>query len=137
MRKINAIVVHHTASPGALTDIAKVTSWHKQRGFSTIGYHFFINWDGSVEAGRPVARVGAHVKGNNANTIGICLSGNFEIEQPMPAQLQALETLLMQLFEDFPGAELKCHCDFISAATLCPGKNLRGLVWQMKEKFEK
>ena len=51
MRKIDAIVVHHTASSGALTDITKVISWHKQRGFSTIGYHFFINWDGSVETG--------------------------------------------------------------------------------------
>ena len=137
MRKINAIVIHHTASNGALTDITQVTNWHKARGFGTIGYHFFIGWDGSVETGRPLSRVGAHVKGENSNTIGICLSGNFELEKPMPAQLQALEKLLMQLFETFPEAVLKCHCDFISAATLCPGKNLRQLVWQMKEKFEK
>jgi N-acetylmuramoyl-L-alanine amidase len=135
MRKINNIVIHHTASPGHTTDMAKVTGWHKERGFKTIGYHYFIPVTGEALVGRPISQIGAHVAGKNNDSIGICLAGNFEVEQPTPAQLGSLEILLINLFEQFPEAKLIGHCDI--GITLCPGKSLRKIVWQLKEKYDK
>jgi len=135
MRSIKNIVIHHTASKLSTTNIEMVTEWHKLRGFNTIGYHYFIPASGELQTGRPESKIGAHVAGKNSDSIGICLAGNFESEQPMPAQLHALENILLVLFEKYPDAKLVGHCDL--AATLCPGKNLRKIVWQLKEKYEK
>ena len=61
MRKINKIVIHCTATPeGREHDVADITRWHKARGFNTIGYHFLIHIDGTIETGRSIKKPGAH-----------------------------------------------------------------------------
>ena len=57
--------------------IAEITSWHRARKFRTIGYHWIIDRSGEVLPGRPETEQGAHVKGHNRNTLGICLIGGF------------------------------------------------------------
>ena len=57
--------------------VAEIDRWHKDRGWSGIGYHWVIDRDGRFAAGRPESQVGAHVKGRNTGTIGICLLGGF------------------------------------------------------------
>ena len=54
---------------------AEIDRWHKARGWRGFGYHWLIDRDGHVIAGRPESMIGAHVKGHNAGTIGICLVG--------------------------------------------------------------
>ena len=87
MRKINKIIVHCSDSPQGRGDTAKdIDLWHKQRGFKRtyegktyhIGYHFVLLEDGFIEAGRPLEISGAHCKGHNADSIGICLIGKNE-----------------------------------------------------------
>jgi len=49
-------------------------------GWSDIGYHAVIMLDGTLELGRPLERSGAHVKGHNRNTIGVCYIGGVEAD---------------------------------------------------------
>ena len=90
MRKIDSIWVHCTAS--AWGDLDEITRWHKQRGWSDLGYHYLITnifptyssykdgppegeFDGALWIGRPIVRMGSHVRGQNAHSIGIAMVG--------------------------------------------------------------
>lgn len=77
MRPISSIIIHCSDTPASM-DIGahEIDTWHKLRGWLCIGYHFVVRRGGSVELGRPIAMVGAHCYGNNANSIGICLVGS-------------------------------------------------------------
>lgn len=135
MREIKKIIIHHTASPQKTTTWDLIDAAHKKNGWSGIGYHYLILWSGLITVGRPEAKVGAHVKGKNSDSIGICVAGNFEEEQPLPAQLISLETIILDLFEKYPDAELSWHRE--EAVTLCPGKNLLPFLRSLKEKIQK
>lgn len=76
MSDIRWIVVHCSATPAKM-DIGRreIDLWHRQRGFTQIGYHFVIRRDGSIEAGRPIELPGAHAQGYNEYSYGICLVG--------------------------------------------------------------
>lgn len=80
MREIDEIILHCTATPpGREVDIAEVRRWHTQgRNWSDVGYHYLIQLDGSLQAGRPLERQGAHVKGRNETTVGICYVGGLD-----------------------------------------------------------
>lgn len=83
MRHINEVIIHCSDTPpkwmqGAKLDdqIAEIRRWHvEERGWSDIAYHYIIGRDGSVGFGRPLETAGAHTKGHNANSIGVCLIG--------------------------------------------------------------
>ena len=81
MRTITLLVVHCTATPaGRPVGRDTVDSWHRQRGWSGIGYHYLVSLDGIVETGREEARVGAHCQHHNAHSIGICYVGGTDRE---------------------------------------------------------
>ena len=82
MRKINKIIVHCSATPeGRNVLISEVKRWHvEERGWSDIGYHFVIELDGSVRIGRPIEIKGAHSKGNNHDSIGVCYIGGVDLD---------------------------------------------------------
>ena len=74
MRKINRIVVHCSATPPDLdVGVYEIDHWHRERGFNSIGYHEIIRRNGFLEMGRPLKTIGAHVKGYNEDSIGICI----------------------------------------------------------------
>lgn len=56
-------------------DVSVMDKWHRQRGWSGVGYHFFIKKDGTLQAGRHLERVPAAQAGHNRGTIAICLHG--------------------------------------------------------------
>ena len=76
MRDIDTIIIHCSATPPKM-DIGASTidQWHRGRGWDAIGYHYVIRRDGKLEHGRPIQKQGAHAKGHNANSIGICMVG--------------------------------------------------------------
>ena len=75
-RKIDKIIVHCSATkPSHDIDVKEVDKWHKKRGWSGIGYHFFIKRGGQIEIGRSLEKQGAHTKGHNKSSIGICYAG--------------------------------------------------------------
>ena len=125
MRKITDIIVHCSATPeGKPFNVADIDRWHRQRGFAQIGYHYVIYLDGSVHTGRPIATIGAHCAGHNANSIGVCYIGGLSADGKRPkdtrtdAQKQSLIALLRQLRAQFPNAVIHGHRDY--AAKACP-----------------
>ena len=75
-RSISEIIVHCSATPeGKDYPIDTIRQWHKERGFSDIGYHYVVHLDGRVEDGRDVNIAGAHCSGHNSRSIGICYIG--------------------------------------------------------------
>jgi len=104
VRQITHIVMHCTATP-ATADIgaADVDRWHRDRGWSGIGYHFVIRRNGVVEKGRDLERAGAHVAGFNSRSIGISLAGGVASNGQTPvdnftdAQMEAARDLVLDL----------------------------------------
>lgn len=96
------VVVHHSADArrDAVAAMRVVQAWHEASGSDDVGYHVFIDREGTVwqgrdtpgpggaEGGRQV--VGAHAKGWNAGTFGVCLLGDLTRERPTAAAIDAL-----------------------------------------------
>lgn len=126
MRTINEIIVHCSATPeGQNVTAADIRRWHTVgNGWSDIGYHFVVRLDGTVEPGRLLAQTGAHCRGHNARSVGICYVGGLAADghtpkdTRTPAQRAALLTLLKELKQQFPGAAIHGHRDF--AVKACP-----------------
>jgi len=76
MRKLDTIIVHCSfTKPNQDIGSKEIREWHLERGWSDIGYHYVIRRDGGVEIGRDIRRPGAHARGHNSRSIGICLVG--------------------------------------------------------------
>lgn len=126
LKRVDYLVVHCSATPPRLnwsaSDIDRV---HREQGWEAIGYHYVIRRDGTVEKGRPDTAQGAHARGVNARSLGICMIGgvddkmrpedNFTAEQ-----YTALRTLLGQLKAKYPAAEIIGHRDVPGTRKACP-----------------
>jgi N-acetylmuramoyl-L-alanine amidase len=113
---IRKLIVHHTASANQPSSPASVVRFVEQyhatgKGFSDTGYNFLIDHRGNIYEGRAARRyatneaitgednkgwgvVGAHAKGHNAGSCGICLIGNFDNATPTDAALSSLVWLM-------------------------------------------
>lgn len=90
-REIKFIVVHCSDSDVIRHDSVEVIrKWHLARGFDDIGYHYIITKDGVIHRGRDIEQVGAHVKGYNKDSIGICLTGRRKFSKEQFASLRNL-----------------------------------------------
>ena len=115
----NRVIIHHSVSHDV--GVETIHQWHLDNGWFGIGYHFCIRENGDIEKGRAEKTVGAHAGASgNADSIGVCLLGNFEVNEPTEAQLNSLAWLITNYLEPKYG-ELKVqgHNDFMSTA--CPG----------------
>ena len=82
--KINYIILHCSDSDNPKHDnIETIRDWHLDRGFKDIGYQYLITKNGGIFIGRKEFESGAHCKGFNKESIGICLTGrdNFSNQQ--------------------------------------------------------
>jgi N-acetylmuramoyl-L-alanine amidase len=120
MRLIDTIIVHCAATPnGKEFHAADIDRWHKERGFRKIGYHWVIDLDGTVHAGRQESEIGAHAEGHNADSIGICLIGT---DKFTPAQWGALKSLVDEIKGCYPTAKSVIgHRDIPGVHKECPG----------------
>lgn len=118
----NRIVIHHSASP-ATTTMEQVDQWHKNQGFSMIGYHFFIESTGMIREGRAIWAVGAHAIGANNDSVGICLAGNFEEAPPTHEQIKALAATIKDIRRLYGEIPYIGHfqVDPANHPTACPG----------------
>lgn len=131
------LIIHHeSASNGFLA----VNEWHRtakdkwgdfmyhygnpsELGF-WIGYHYYIDKTGKTWQGRNDTEQGAHTKGRNIGSIGICLEGNLDAEEPTIEQTIALKNLITKkMFEwDILPNAVVGHRFYANKS--CPGKNL-------------
>ncbi|MCD8184692.1 MAG: N-acetylmuramoyl-L-alanine amidase [Bacteroides sp.] len=132
MREINLIVIHCSATcedrpfTGQALEVA-----HRLRGFDDTGYHFYVRRDGQILTTRPVERVGAHARGYNAHSIGICYEGGLDhYGNPKDTrtewQRHSLRVLVRALLMDYPDARIVGHRD------LSPDLNGNGEVEPME-----
>ncbi len=125
MRRISLIVIHCSAvRPGQQSSSQDIDRWHRQRGWREIGYHFVIRRDGTEEPGRRLEQVGAHCKGHNRHSIGICYEGGLNDEGQgcdtrTPEQKKALRDLVLRLRKRFPKALIVGHHD-LDPRKACP-----------------
>lgn len=123
-RRINLIIVHCAATPeGRDIGASEIRHWHLKRGFRDIGYHYVIRLDGTVEAGRALGVAGAHCRGHNSDSVGVCYVGGCDRDMKpkdtrTQAQREALRRLLTDLKRRFPHARITGHREF--AAKACP-----------------
>lgn len=117
MRRIDTIIIHCSATKrGADYGAADIEQWHRQRGFRSIGYHYVVRLDGTVEAGRPIEQTGAHCKGWNATSIGICYIGGLDengkpADTRTPEQKKALKALVGDLKRKYGIRQIIGHRD--------------------------
>lgn len=122
-RQINIIVVHESASPRRGDSAATINDWHIENGWEGIGYHYVIDDNGEVEPGRPEYWVGAHVRGHNTGSLGICLlgqDGDFTGEQ-----MHTLYRLLLELRRRHPTIVDICGHRDLDPKKTCPGFDVR------------
>lgn len=132
-RRINKIIVHHSA--GRPTEsVEAVRRFHTAppphgRGWSDIGYHVVIRLgdDGiwTMERARPVHLVGAHDGGQNADSIGVCLFGDYSEADPPDAAWDLLEFVVAHLVTVYGltvhDVEGHRENEPASTPTACPG----------------
>jgi len=141
-RKIEKIILHCAATPeGRDVKMETIKSWHvKGNGWSDIGYHFVIELDGAVKNGRPLHRSGAHTKGHNATSIGICYVGGIDKDKKpkdtrTEAQRKAMDQLVDDLKMEHPTATIHGHNEF--AAKACPSFDVSKEYGAPKPKLKK
>jgi hypothetical protein len=127
--KPNKIIIHHSLTKDSGTvSWGAIRKYHMQTlGWNDIGYPFGIELIGDhyeTLIGRRPDLTGAHTIGQNDQSIGICVIGNFD-EDPVTTGIKdALQNLLtwLILLYGISSKEIYGHCEF--APKTCPGKNL-------------
>lgn len=117
MRKIDMIVIHCSATRADVPlSPRQLDEMQRQRGFDGCGYHYYVRRDGEICTMRPVDRPGAHAKGYNQHSIGVCYEGGLD-EQGRPAdtrtelQKRSLRVLVRVLAMDFQTRRIVGHRD--------------------------
>lgn len=135
MRPITTIILH--CSDSLWGNVESIDGWHRERGWSGIGYHFVIGngypehanlkerkpfpWlDGFIETGRPIDQAGAHVYGYNSDTIGVCMIGKDTFTQ---RQLRSVVSLFESFWKDYPYIKLLGHYE-LDDKTTCPNLDM-------------
>ena len=138
-KPLRKLIIHCSAS--TFGDAALIDAWHKQRGFSEIGYNLVVlnglrskyafrneAEDGLIETGRALTKSGAHVEGQNHNSVGVCLIGTSDKVVPNPtdvftyAQLDSLKAII-EAWHQATGLDIYTsvygHSDF-TYKKICP-----------------
>lgn len=129
------IVIHHSGTDAG--DVETFRRYHvEHNGWQDVGYHFVVDNDpdGQLQYGRAINEPGAHCRGHNAYTIGICLVGD-GTPPPTRKQLETLVNLLLALCATFhiePDATgIVGHRDL--CVTDCPGDALYAKLPEIRE----
>ncbi|MBD5204530.1 MAG: lysozyme [Bacteroidales bacterium] len=134
-RNIKEIIVHYSATPqGENFTVEQIRQMHLAKGWSDIGYHWYIDVDGNIFKGRDENLTGAHTVGHNTISIGICYCGGCPprsvkdwqktgLDTRTPAQKTAILKLLKELKQRYPKATIHGHNEF--AKKPCPGFNAK------------
>lgn len=121
------IILHCSATAeGKDYDVDTIDGWHKNNGWTCIGYHFVIYRDGSIHRGRPVWASGAHTTNHNGKAIGICYIGGCKKDGLTPddtrteAQKEAMYELVELLLENYHLQLKDVHGHYEFANKACP-----------------
>lgn len=132
-----SLTIHHEGSPRPLTPDRdpkqllrnlQIYGW-REKSWPDLPYHYLIDLDGNIYAGRDVMKVGdTNTAYNPAGKVLVTLMGNTDIQAPTTAQLESMVALLAWASDHFnidPGT-IRGHMEYTSTA--CPGKYLYPFV---------
>jgi N-acetylmuramoyl-L-alanine amidase len=130
-KKTDYIVLHCSATrPSQDIDAKEIDRWHRAKGWLKIGYSFVITRGGKQEIGRELNEIGAHAKGYNHKSVGICLVGGVTEDDHTkpennftPEQWETLDNLLRVLTDRFPKATIIGHNEISKKD--CPSFNVQ------------
>ena len=127
MRDISTLVIHHSGSP-RITTAKQIKEWHKSKGWNDIGYHYIIEATGQLLRGRTIETIGAHTKGFNRDSVGVCVTGDNtrDAEKWGLAQTAVLFDLVDAFRLVFPDIVVVGHRDL--RPTECPGVDIKKLL---------
>lgn len=134
------VILHCSAS--SFGNAALIDKWHLERGWKGIGYHYVVlngwiasgiynaRFNGHIETGRPmdgdpfvtIEEQGAHVKGFNQQSVGICLIG--QSAQFTNEQLNSALQCVFMLEEQFKEITVLQHSELDTGKPDCAGLNM-------------
>jgi N-acetylmuramoyl-L-alanine amidase-like protein len=130
------VTLHHTGAPWhgqppVERYLRSIQTFHTgpEREWEDIAYHFLIDLEGGVWAGRP-----PEVRGNpsiyydSTGFVLICFLGDYSAQEPSEVQVSAASRMAAWLIRRFklPADAITGHCDH--APTSCPGANVYRLI---------
>ena len=125
MRRIDLIVIHCSATRcNRPYPVETLIADHAKR-FGYTGYHYYITRDGRLYQTRHENLVGAHAKGYNKHSLGVCYEGGIDekgdyADTRTLAQKRTLLMLLCTLKLDYPNALILGHRDLPNVRKACP-----------------
>ena len=137
-KDVKKLIIHCSASQDSLDigareikilhmlDKKQSVEWNGQqvkgKGWTDIGYHYVIRKSGMVDKGRPLDKQGAHVRGHNGDSIGICWVGLDDLNAKQLRSLKAIvKTLMIRYKLDID--DVFGHYEFDSNKT-CPNLDM-------------
>ena len=139
------LTIHHTGTQSNFhthrnavhVDLDGILTGHMDLNYGDIGYHFVIDYAGRVWEGRSLDYEGAHVGRHNRGNIGVMLLGNFERQEPAPAQVAAMVRLAEDLRLRFAIARREVYGHRDLGHSLCPGRLLYPEVQKLKARIRR
>jgi len=131
-RKIDKIIIHCSDTKTSQSfDVTDIDLWHRKQGWDSIGYHYYIKLDGTLQIGRSLNKMGAHCIGQNANSIGICFEGGknpdgSKWDEPTNAQLLTYDGLYGYLDLLIPNITVHAHNEFSDKS--CPNFSISDIL---------
>lgn len=126
MRAINRIIIHCADTPPDMDiGVDEVRDWHVTgNNWADVGYHIIVRRSGECEPGRGFDKAGAHAKGHNADSIGLCLiGGRGKDGKPdcnfTAAQWGSLEAVVRRIWDRYGQIEVIGHRDVSDKACPC------------------
>ncbi len=125
MRRIDLIVIHCSATrSNQHFPVTALIRCHAER-FGFTGYHYYITRNGRIYQTRHEQLIGAHAKGYNQHSLGVCYEGGLDpqghpADTRTPQQKSALVQLLCRLKKAHPDAAIVGHRDLPGVHKDCP-----------------
>ena len=117
MRKIDLIVIHCSATRCDRDyPVEQLRADHRMRGFREVGYHYYIRRNGTLHSCRPLEEMGAHARGWNAQSVGICYEGGLDTnghpaDTRTEEQRVVMQEVVTSLLKRFPESRVVGHRD--------------------------
>ncbi|MEO0339503.1 MAG: peptidoglycan recognition family protein, partial [Bacteroidota bacterium] len=120
--KIDQIVIHHSATTSG--SAKAYSDYHVEHNdWPGIGYHYVVEKDGQVKQTNSLDLVSYHVSGQNTRSIGICMTGHYDKQEPPAIQLENTARLIAFLQDQFDKIDqIEGHRAYANKS--CPGDNI-------------
>ena len=140
LSQITHLSIHHSATPANI-DPFRVAAYQikadpkrKKDAWPGIGYHYYIEPDGTIFQTNRWETLSYHTGGNNSYSLGICFAGNFTDVVPTPKQIESGGHLVAWLMQELniPLENVWGHKEYPkNRSTGCPGAQwLDGQKWK-------